>query len=226
MFQADNNTSPEIIFAIRRTGCNTQTYGGVNFLIHASAAAIRLGNAVMGVDGCWYGTRLKPRGVSSATMRPRDKRASFIYTSGQTARRPTASATSAAAYPAPKFQNVTSDGAPGSNPGFADTDFPVFRLGEAYLIYAEAAVRGGGGDDRPGADVRERASAAGIRQHERQHHSSPAHDCSSFSTSGAASCCGKHTVARIWFATVCSRAPTTSGRGRVARPPGRPPMRT
>ena len=24
-----------------------------------------------------------------------------------------------------------------------DTDFPVFRLGEAYLIYAEAAVRTG-----------------------------------------------------------------------------------
>jgi hypothetical protein len=26
-----------------------------------------------------------------------------------------------------------------------DTDFPVFRLAEAYLIYAEAHIRGGGG---------------------------------------------------------------------------------
>ena len=26
-----------------------------------------------------------------------------------------------------------------------DTDFPVFRVGEAYLIYAEAQLRGGGG---------------------------------------------------------------------------------
>ena len=36
MFQADNNTSPEIIFAITQDGLHTQTYGGMNFLIHAS----------------------------------------------------------------------------------------------------------------------------------------------------------------------------------------------
>jgi hypothetical protein len=29
----------------------------------------------------------------------------------------------------------------------ADVDFPVFRLSEMYLIYAEAHLRGGGGDD-------------------------------------------------------------------------------
>ena len=33
----------------------------------------------------------------------------------------------------------------GSNPGFADTDYPMFRLADAYLIYAEAALGGGGG---------------------------------------------------------------------------------
>ena len=42
--------------------------------------------------------------------------------------------------------NKTSAGADGSDLGFADTDFPVFRLGDAYLIYAEAHLRGGGGD--------------------------------------------------------------------------------
>src|SRR5262249_26823773 len=46
---------------------------------------------------------------------------------------------------APKFTNVTSTGAPGSHPTHVDTDFPMFRLGDAYLIYAEAALRGGGG---------------------------------------------------------------------------------
>src|SRR5438046_10237336 len=46
---------------------------------------------------------------------------------------------------APKYQNVTSTGQPGSNDNFVDTDYPMFRLGEAYLIYAEAALRGGGG---------------------------------------------------------------------------------
>ena len=61
---------------------------------------------------------------------------------------------------APKFQNMTSAGATGSNPGFVDTDFPMFRLAEAYLIYAEAVLRGGGGDPGAGADLRERAPGA------------------------------------------------------------------
>jgi len=43
----------------------------------------------------------------------------------------------------PKFTNKTSTGAPGSQTTMIDTDFPIFRLGEAYLIYAEAAVRTG-----------------------------------------------------------------------------------
>src|SRR5207249_4249297 len=36
LFTADNNTSPEIIFAITQDGVHTQTYGGVTFLVHAS----------------------------------------------------------------------------------------------------------------------------------------------------------------------------------------------
>ena len=45
---------------------------------------------------------------------------------------------------APKFQNVTAPGA-GSNSTHVDTDFPMFRLADAYLMYAEAQLRGGGG---------------------------------------------------------------------------------
>ena len=47
----------------------------------------------------------------------------------------------------PKFTNITSDGDPGSNLGFPDTDFPMFRLADAYLMYAEAVLRGGTGGD-------------------------------------------------------------------------------
>jgi hypothetical protein len=46
--------------------------------------------------------------------------------------------------------NKTSAGVAGSNATHPDTDFPMFRLGDAYLIYAEAHLRGGGGD-RPQA---------------------------------------------------------------------------
>lgn len=63
-------------------------------------------------------------------------------------------------YAISKFTNVTSDGLPGSNLTWVDTDFPLFRLADAYLMYAEAAVRGGG-DLAKGVEyvnrVRERA---------------------------------------------------------------------
>ena len=40
---------------------------------------------------------------------------------------------------------LNSDGTPGSNVSFADTDFPMFRLADAYLMYAEAYLRGAEG---------------------------------------------------------------------------------
>jgi hypothetical protein len=46
---------------------------------------------------------------------------------------------------APKFYNRRADGTQGSNSTHPDTDFPMFRLSEAYLIYAEAEARGAGG---------------------------------------------------------------------------------
>jgi hypothetical protein len=48
-----------------------------------------------------------------------------------------------------KFVNKRSDGGPVSDVqhNFADIDFPVFRLAEMYLIYAEAVLRHGTGGD-------------------------------------------------------------------------------
>lgn len=46
-----------------------------------------------------------------------------------------------------KWRNVTSTGAAGSDKTHPDTDFPMFRLADSYLMYAEAVVRGGSGGD-------------------------------------------------------------------------------
>jgi len=46
-----------------------------------------------------------------------------------------------------KYKNVTSAGATGSDLAFPDNDFPMFRLAEIYLMYAEAVLRGGGGSE-------------------------------------------------------------------------------
>lgn len=51
-------------------------------------------------------------------------------------------------YAVTKYKNITSDGKPGSDKVFIDTDFPLFRLADAYLMLAEAVVRGGGGSSK------------------------------------------------------------------------------
>ena len=47
-----------------------------------------------------------------------------------------------------KYVNVRSDGGATKDVtrNFSDVDYPVFRLSEMYLIYAECNLRGGGGD--------------------------------------------------------------------------------
>lgn len=47
-------------------------------------------------------------------------------------------------YAVGKYKNVTSTGATGSDLTFVDTDFPMFRLADAYLMFAEATLRAGG----------------------------------------------------------------------------------
>lgn len=53
-------------------------------------------------------------------------------------------------YAITKFKNVDRDGNPGADDSgnFTDTDFPLFRLADVYLMYAEAVLRGGTGGDQ------------------------------------------------------------------------------
>jgi hypothetical protein len=50
-------------------------------------------------------------------------------------------------YALPKFTNLTTGGLPGKDLTFPDTDYPMFRLADVYLMYAEAVLRGGSGGD-------------------------------------------------------------------------------
>ena len=138
-FMADNNTSPEIIFAVILNAAYTQTWGGMTFLVHAAGGG-SLPAAPYCVDAWWGGYRLKQQAYR--LFLPGDVRGSFFWTADQTDSVIDISDFSSG-IAAPKFSNRMSTGACGSQAGMVDTDFPVFRLGEAYLIYAEAAVRTG-----------------------------------------------------------------------------------
>lgn len=51
----------------------------------------------------------------------------------------------ATGYIVTKYSNRSSAGVAGPNSTFVDTDFPLFRLADVYLMYAECVLRGGGG---------------------------------------------------------------------------------
>lgn len=61
-----------------------------------------------------------------------------------------------------KYTDVRSDGTVGSELTFSSVDFPMFRLADAYLMYAEAHLRSGAGTDAQAVQyinaLRERAN--------------------------------------------------------------------
>jgi len=141
-FMADNHTSPEIIFTVAFDGQNTQTYGGTTFIAHAAVG----GNMVagdFGLDGGWGGTRTTSAfvGKFDDTSGDTDSRAMF-FTDGQTLEINDISVFNDG-YAITKWKNLDASGNPGSSLAFVDIDFPVFRLADAYLMYAEAVLRGG-----------------------------------------------------------------------------------
>ncbi len=141
IFLADNHNSPEIIFPVTQDGLKTRTWGGMTFLVHASCGG-SMDASLYGIDGCWWGLRLKPEAYNRYSEP--DARNNYFHTADQTVA-VTNISDFAKGIPAPKFRNVTSAGARGSDATHVDTDFPMFRLADAYLIYAEAHLRGGGG---------------------------------------------------------------------------------
>lgn len=178
LFMADNNKyTNEIIWAINCDGLQTQAYGNTTFFVHAAAGDDA---ADYGVGGGWYGYRatsalgnMFPKTGGGDIDTTKDKRGAAFYTSkfkGTTAQ---ASLSSISDFNTGlhvrKYVNIKSDGSPVSDitKTFSDVDFPVFRLSEMYLIYAEAVLRGGTGGDLTTAlgyinSIRARASATAI----------------------------------------------------------------
>lgn len=147
-FLADNDapTNTEQILSIAYDGINTQNYGGTTFIINAEIGG-SMNPAAYGVPaGGWGGNRTTANipNLFPDVTGTQDKR-SLFYTSGQSETINSIS-TFTDGYPSIKFQNVTSTGqTPAGAATFCSTSFPLFRLAEQYLIYAEAVLRGGTG---------------------------------------------------------------------------------
>ncbi len=152
LFFADNNlNNPEIILPITFDGINTRTNGGTAFLSKCPALEqyskshadvfIGLGYSV---NIYWNGYRVRKEFLDKFDSN--DKRRLFIGNNPALGSDPSKAENGFAPY---KYRNIKPGSTLGnvisSNGEFSDIDFPLFRLAEQYLIYAEAVARGGGG---------------------------------------------------------------------------------
>ncbi len=146
---ADNNlNTDEFIFTINYDATHTQNWGGTTYLTHGPAGVPA---KISGTSGSWSGLRCTQQFVTlfSDYSGTTDRRPQF-YTTGQNLVMNDLY-TSTDGYSTFKFRNLTRSGgpAPDADPAgnWADVDFPLFRLGEIYLIYAESVLRNGTGGD-------------------------------------------------------------------------------
>jgi len=149
-FMADNDVNSadnEIIFPIVSDGTVTQNYGPTTVMINGEVGSIEVNGAALGVGaGGWGGAiRLRKQFVElfSSSAFANDDRNTII--SGARPIDITDISDKDTGYVLEKYSNAKSTGGFGSDQTFVDTDFPLFRLADVYLMYAEAHLRGGGG---------------------------------------------------------------------------------
>ncbi|MGN6417811.1 MAG: RagB/SusD family nutrient uptake outer membrane protein [Pseudobacter sp.] len=163
IFRADNEKSPEIIFPLIYDGMRATTFGGTTFLIAGASKSDMNPMTSLGFSQAWASVRAKES--LSRRFEDNDLRAMF-YKTDRTLEN-TEWNDFNKGWSVSKYSNLKSDGTPGSNTAHADTDFPLFRLADAWLMYAEAVLRGGQGGTRVQAlsyvqQLRQRSNASVI----------------------------------------------------------------
>ena len=157
LFMGDNDTNgaqSEIVLPAIHDGVDTQTWGGCLFIIAASNSSSKT-TVDLGTSEMWGGNRVtrqyaekfitdeaavanlsNPEDVAKAAG---DDRALFSCEKHTISMEDESDFYSGYAYN--KFTNVHADGTAPKHTQFVDTDFPIIRLAEAYLNYAEADAR-------------------------------------------------------------------------------------
>lgn len=172
LFLADNHeltvnqtygtASGEIIYAVQQDGLLIQSYGATNFLIFAATGG-DMDLTYMGISSGWGGLSLTGVFTSKFDLN-NDARASF-YTTGydqyvDEIRRSSDGWSNG--YKSMKFRNVKRDNTAAQSTGFVDTDLPLFRTADAYLMYAECTLHGAGDSNKGTEYFNEVRTRAGL----------------------------------------------------------------
>ena len=171
LFSADNNNSSEIIFPLIADSQDSQSYGNTTYIVNGSLSSETMSLSQFGATDGWGGHRTTKAwyGLFGDLNSSTDIRASLFWTSGHSYEM-TDYKKWTEGYPSIKFRNTNADGS-ATPTYFSSTDFPLFRLADTYLMYAECVLRGASGGTMNDAlkyvnDIRTRAGATTINQSE------------------------------------------------------------
>ena len=142
LFNADNDKrTNEIIFAIQADVDHTNSWGATTYLVNGPIIG-SMKAADYGVLSGWNSFRTLREFVN--VFESNDTRGRF-HKDGQSLDVDDPS-TISQGYGVIKFTNLFDNGTSKTDEGMVNTDFPMFRLADAYLMYAEATLRNGGGN--------------------------------------------------------------------------------
>lgn len=145
LFYGDNDKfRDEIILSVVADGNNAQSWSGPTFFVASSFNDNVIGALVaqgkipgIGTNQKWGGNRATPTFAKLFDKAPDDSRALILRS---TPDMPKLKEFNQGVH-VYKFVNLRTDGSKPLHVDFCDMDFPLFRLAEMHLIYAEASLR-------------------------------------------------------------------------------------
>lgn len=181
LFRGDNGTNPdavkEFLFAAAYDSNDTQSWGGTTYLTCGSLNGDDGPVYLIGAKSGWSGNRIPYEYVKNyfsvsnqdyeaGTYDVADERGKCFWIKGRTESMEDALLVFTAGWSCYKFSNIPHDqtaeeySAIAGVTEYSDIDFPLIRLGEIHLIYAEACMHAGGDASAQIAALAERAGVS------------------------------------------------------------------
>ena len=182
LFRGDNgenaDAKKEFLFAASYDAESNQSYGGTTYLTLSTLSGDDGAVNITGINGGWAGNRVPYEYVAkfftdvngqnyeTGEYTYTDKRAGYFFIKGRTESMENNLNTFLNGWSCIKFNNVPHDmdaveyAGTAATKNFSDIDWPLIRLGEIHLIYAEACMHAGGSAAEQVAALAERAGVA------------------------------------------------------------------
>ena len=178
IFRGDNGENPdarkEMLFVASYNAEKSQSYGGTSYLSFAAIEA-EIPNTI-GINNGWGGIRVpfdyvnryfgvepESSNYNTGEYKMTDKRGQYFYIKGRTESMEDNIDDFKYGWSYFKFNNIPHDKTAeefketAATKAYSDIDYPIIRLGEIHLIYAEACMHEGGSAAAQLAELSERA---------------------------------------------------------------------